>query len=92
MKAVFGLQEVLEVINNGIEVLPTNPINAQRNSHIDGKNKDGKTHFYIHKCVDNKVFEKIVDENTSMEVWNTLVKYDGGDAKVKKVRLQTLRR
>jgi hypothetical protein len=74
MNVVSGLQELLEVVNNGIEVLPTNPINAQRNSHINGKNKDGKTLFYIHKCVNNKVFEKIVDANISVEVWDTLVK------------------
>ncbi|AES66524.1 transmembrane protein, putative [Medicago truncatula] len=70
--------------NNGIEALPTDPIDAQRNSHIDGKNKGCKTLFHIHQCVDNNVFEKIVCANTLMEVWDTLVKYNDGDAKVNK--------
>jgi len=40
--------------------------------------------------VDNKVFEKIADTESSKEAWDTLVKYFGGDDKVKKIRLQSL--
>jgi len=40
----------------------------------------------------NKVFEKIGDSDRSKEAWDTLVKYFSRDDKVKKIRLQSLRR
>src|ERR1051325_1175867 len=61
---------------------------AQRNK----RKKDQKALFFIHQCVDLNVFEKIVDSTTSKEVWDTLVKCYGGDASVKKVKLQSLRK
>jgi len=33
MKVIFVLQEVLEVVNNGLEAFLENPIDAQRNLH-----------------------------------------------------------
>jgi len=39
--------------------------------------------------VDNKVFEKIADSESSKEAWDTLVKYLSEDDKVKKIRLQS---
>jgi hypothetical protein len=38
------------------------------------------------------VFEKIVDAETSKGAWDILQKSYGGDAKVKKVKLQALKR
>ncbi|GAU35825.1 hypothetical protein TSUD_56310 [Trifolium subterraneum] len=71
---------------------------------LDGKNwdtwikqmkaqkKDSKALFLIHQCVDSKVFEKIADATTSKDAWDILQKSYGGDAKVKKVKLQALKR
>lgn len=42
--------------------------------------------------MDNKVFEKIAYAKSFKEAWDTLVKYFSGDDKVKKIRLQSLRR
>ena len=42
--------------------------------------------------MDNKVFEKIADSDSSKEAQDTLVKYFSGDDKVKKIMLQSLRR
>jgi hypothetical protein len=61
MKVIFGVQEVLEVVNNGVEALPANPTEAQRAAFREAKKKDCKTLLYIHQCEDSKVFEKIVD-------------------------------
>jgi len=72
MKVIFGFRDVLEIVNNGVEVLPTNPTDVQRIAHKEVKKKDCKALFYIHQCMDNKVFEKIADAESSKEVCNTL--------------------
>jgi len=41
--------------------------------------------------VDNKVFKKIADAESSKEAWEKLVKCFSGDDKLKKIRLQALR-
>jgi len=61
MKVIFGFQDVLEIVSNGIEALPENPTDVQRNAPKEAKKKDCKALFYIHQCVDDKVFGKIVD-------------------------------
>jgi len=33
MKVIFGFQDVLEIVSNGIEALPENPTDVQRNAH-----------------------------------------------------------
>lgn len=43
--------------------------------------------FYIHQCVEAKVFGRIAQAAISKEVWDMLENYYGGDAKVKKVCL-----
>ena len=68
------------------------PIDVPTNAHKEAKKKDCKALFYNHQCMENKVFEKIVDSDSSKEAWDTLMKYFSGDDKVKKIRLQSLRR
>ncbi|GAU20399.1 hypothetical protein TSUD_12170 [Trifolium subterraneum] len=52
---------------------------------LDGKNWD----TWVKQM---KVFEKIADATTSKDAWDILQKSYGGDAKVKKVKLQALKR
>ncbi|XP_058746260.1 uncharacterized protein LOC131619139 [Vicia villosa] len=54
------------------------------------RKKDKNELFYIHQCVDTKVFEKIVDSTTAKVAWDTIVRCYGGKASVKKVRLQSI--
>jgi len=49
MKVIFGFQDVLEVVNNGVEALPENPTDVHRNAHREVKKKDCKALFYIHQ-------------------------------------------
>lgn len=56
------------------------------------RKKDHKALFYIHLCVDMKVFEKIVDSTTANAAWDTLVQCYDCDALVKKVKFQSLRK
>jgi hypothetical protein len=92
IKVIFGFQDVIEIVNNGVEALPENPTDVQRNAHREAKKKDCKTLFYIQQCVDNKVFEKNACVESSKKAWDTLVKYISGNDKVKKIWLQSLRR
>ncbi|WVY89239.1 hypothetical protein V8G54_034753 [Vigna mungo] len=54
--------------------------------------KDDKALLIIHQCVDDTNFEKIQNDVSTREAWNILVRCHSGGEKVKKVRLQTLRR
>lgn len=48
--------------------------------------------FYIHQCVNTKVYDKISEATSSKKTWDMFEKYYGGDAKVKKSWLQLLER
>ncbi|KAK2358763.1 hypothetical protein QL285_095917 [Trifolium repens] len=92
MKVIFNVQEVYEQVNATITPLPENANEEQRTTFREAKKKDNKALFLIHQCVDSKVFEKIADAETSKDAWDILQKSYGGDAKVKKVKLQALKR
>ncbi|XP_019416446.1 PREDICTED: uncharacterized protein LOC109327744 [Lupinus angustifolius] len=60
--------------------------------HKEAKKKDNKAIFLIHQRVDDIHFEKIQNATTSKGAWDILIRsHEGGD-KIKKVKLQTLRR
>lgn len=46
MRVIFGFQDVLEIVSNGIEALSENPIDVQRNAHKEAKKKNCKALFY----------------------------------------------
>ncbi|PNY00322.1 hypothetical protein L195_g023599, partial [Trifolium pratense] len=92
MNVIFIVQEVDEQVNTVLDPLPTNATAQQRTTFREAQKKDSKALFLIHQCVDAKMFEKIADFTTSKEAWDTLQKSYGGDAKVKKVKLQALKR
>ncbi|GAU44957.1 hypothetical protein TSUD_100290 [Trifolium subterraneum] len=92
MKVIFIVQEADEQVNTTLDPLPANATKQQRTTFREAQKKDNKALFLIHQCVDSKVFEKIADATTSKDAWDILQKSDGGDAKVKKVKLQALKR
>ncbi|XP_057443850.1 uncharacterized protein LOC130736004 [Lotus japonicus] len=88
MLVIFGFQDVLEMVTSGYAALPA----EQSTEHKELKKKDMRALFIIHKCVNPANFEKIAAAKTSKEVWEILNKSYDGVAKLKKVKLQTLRR
>jgi hypothetical protein len=83
---------VLEIMQNGYDVLAVNATDAQRTAFKEVKKKDCKALFNIQQYVDLQNFERISKVTKSKEAWDVLAKYyDGGD-KVKHVKLQSLRR
>ncbi|KAK2405339.1 hypothetical protein QL285_054585 [Trifolium repens] len=92
MIVLFGAQDVLELVTEGYVPVAADATDAQKFAQKDTKKKDQRALFYIHQCVDENVFEKIADSETAKAAWDTLVRCYGGDASVKKVKLQSLRK
>jgi hypothetical protein len=92
MRAIFGFQEVLDVILTGVPELPTVATEAQRALFREAKRKDCKAMFYLHQCIDEANFEKISSAASAKEAWDILASSYAGVARLKQVRLQTLRR
>ncbi|MCH94407.1 retrovirus-related pol polyprotein from transposon TNT 1-94, partial [Trifolium medium] len=92
MKVILGFQDVQEVVETGVAELAEDATEAQRQAHRALKKKDFKAMFFIHQCVDVMNFHKIDNASTSKECWDILEKCHDGDAKLKKVQLQTLKR
>ena len=92
MKALFGFQEILDVVEKGVDAPREGDSEAQRASLREMKKKDIKALVMIYQCVDDPHFEKLAGTTTAKEAWETLNKAYAGAEKVKKVRLQTLKR
>ncbi|XP_019462913.1 PREDICTED: uncharacterized protein LOC109361831 [Lupinus angustifolius] len=58
----------------------------------EAKKKDNKALFLLHQCVDDTHFEKIQNAITAKDAWDILTRSHSGGDKIKKVKLQTLRR
>lgn len=89
MRAILGFQDVLEVVSTGYEKLSEN---MEEEKAKEVRKKYYKALFILHQCVDATNYEKISRATTSKEAWDFLEKPYAGADKIKKVRLQTLRR
>ncbi|GAU39052.1 hypothetical protein TSUD_396570 [Trifolium subterraneum] len=92
MNVIFGFQDVEDLVKNGYNALAADATEAQQTTFREVKKKDCKALFLIHQCVDSANFEKISSATSSKQAWDTLNNAHGGGDKVKKVRLQSLRR
>ncbi|XP_074360628.1 uncharacterized protein LOC141700846 [Apium graveolens] len=93
MKAILGANDVWEIVEKGLEV-PENEANlnqVQQDQLQAQRKKDQKAIMIIHQCLDDSMLQKVASATTSKKVWDTLKSSFSGDAKVKRVRLQTLR-
>ncbi|WVY93645.1 hypothetical protein V8G54_032733 [Vigna mungo] len=88
MRVVFRVQKVSNVIEGKLIV----DSSGKEEQKKEFKEKDDKALLIIHQCVDDTHFEKIQNVALAREAWNILVRCHSGGEKVKKVRLQTLRR
>jgi len=59
MKNLFGAQNLLEIVQNGVGDLAANATEVQRNAHKDLKKKDSKALFLIQQSLDEGNFERI---------------------------------
>lgn len=70
-------------MKNGVKPINNNVTDEQKVAYKDLKNKDYKTVFIIHKCVDTNNFEKVGDAYSSKEARDIIEKSFGGAEKVK---------
>ena len=92
MRALFGAQDILDLVSEGYVPVAADATEEQKSAERATRKRDQKALFYIHQCVDESVFEKIVDSTTSKGAWDILTRCYGGDVSVKKVKLQSLRK
>ncbi|XP_073220427.1 uncharacterized protein [Cicer arietinum] len=92
MKVLFGYQDVLDMITDGITPLGKEATAAQEVKFKEDKKKDYKALFLIHSCVDSDNFEKVGDCDSAKTAWGILEKAYAGADKAKVVRLQTHKR
>ncbi|XP_015167458.1 uncharacterized protein [Solanum tuberosum] len=93
MKAILGSQDVWDIVDKGY----TKPINEEtlplneKEVLLKTRKKDQQTLTLIHQCLDDGMFEKVVDATSSKKAWEILQNSLQGVDKVKKIKLQTLR-
>ena len=92
VNVIFQFQDVTKVVQERVQEPEKNPADAQKVAHRDLMKRDAKALFIIHQCVDADNFQKIRSADTAKKAWDTLEKSYAGDSKLKKVKLQTLRR
>ncbi|XP_073225532.1 uncharacterized protein [Cicer arietinum] len=92
MKVLFGYQDVLDMITNGITPIGKEATAAQQAKFKEDKKKDYKALFLIHSCVDSDNFEKVGNCDSAKTAWGILEKAYAGADKAKVVRLQTHKR
>ena len=92
MRVLFGAQDVLDLVSEGYVPAAADATVEQKSEEKATRKRDQKALFFIHQCVDENVFEKIVDATTSEVAWDILTRCYGGDVSVKKVKLQSLRK
>ncbi|KAI5352361.1 hypothetical protein L3X38_005252 [Prunus dulcis] len=93
MKTLISCYDVWEVVERGIGKHgdEANLTNAQRKALKEIRKKDKKALTLI-QALDDSTFEKVANAITAKNAWEILHNFYRGVDKVKKVRLQTLRR
>jgi len=94
MKALLGSQDAWDIVVNGYtEPEGTDGLtNAQKDTLKHLWKKDKNAIFFFYQGVDESAFEKIANATTSKQAWEILQNSYKRAERVKKVRLQTLRK
>ncbi|XP_014495023.1 uncharacterized protein LOC106756941 [Vigna radiata var. radiata] len=92
MEAILGFQEVDEVVRSGIQEPMKDDTEAVKKLYRENRRLDCKARMLLHQCISPAIFQKVSKANTAKEVWDILQDGYGNSGKVKKVRLQSLKR
>ncbi|KAL2232747.1 UNVERIFIED_CONTAM: hypothetical protein Sindi_1454700 [Sesamum indicum] len=88
------LMGLWSLVENGCEkpVQGTRLTEAQQASLDDATTKDYQVKHYLFQALDRTVFEQILDRSIAKSVWDSMKRKFGGNDKVKKTLLNSLRR
>jgi len=92
MDVILGFQEIDEVVKVGFKEPPKNADEEVKKTYKGMKKLDCKARVLLHQCVAAPIFQKISKALTAKEVWEILQNGYGNFGKMKKVKLQSLRR
>lgn len=92
LNVIFRFEDVVKIMNDGVLALEENANDVQQAAHKERRKKDGKYLLLIHQCVNSNVFEKIIEEEMSKGVWHKLKSLYSGEEKLKRVKLQMMRK
>lgn len=92
MEVIFCFQDVSEIVKNGIPDETVGGTETQTAAHKDFKKNDCKALFIINQCLNSENFAKIRSAKSAKEAWDILEKSYAGADKVKRVKLQSLRK
>ena len=97
MRVLFTSHDLWELVEDGLEE-PTDEqaFNALTHAEKDllksNRKKDSKSLFYLYQVVHESIFPRIVTTKKSNDAWDTLQTTYQGMEKVKKKKLQLMRR
>ncbi|XP_027936118.1 uncharacterized protein LOC114191132 [Vigna unguiculata] len=92
MEAILGFQEIDEIVKVGFKEPPKNADEGAKTTYKEMKKLDCKARVLAHQCIGAPIFQKISKVVTTKEVWEILQNGYGNSGKMKKVKLQSLRR
>ncbi|XP_050915369.1 uncharacterized protein LOC127130393 [Lathyrus oleraceus] len=92
MKIIFRFQDVDEIVCDGVPASKVNANDVQKDAQKEQRKKDEKALFLIHQRMGSNVFEKIIEEDMSKRTWDKLKNLYVGYEKLKRVKLQMLRK
>jgi uracil DNA glycosylase len=69
-RVIFNFQDVLDVVQEGLQELGKDASEAQKSSHRDLKKWDCKALFLINQCVDAANFERIASATSAKQAWD----------------------
>ena len=92
MDAIFGFQELDEIMRDGFQEPSKNASAEQKEMHRENKRLNYKARVLLHQCVSANVFQKISQATISNQAWDILQQVYGYTRRIKKVKLQSLRR
>ncbi|GJV91633.1 copia-type polyprotein [Tanacetum coccineum] len=94
IKALLGSHDVWGIVKKGVEkVDDEDSLSATQRVELEkARKKDQSALTIIYQCLDDAMFEKVANATTSKEAWEILQNAFKGIEKVKRVRLQSLRR
>ncbi|KAL0344260.1 UNVERIFIED_CONTAM: Retrovirus-related Pol polyprotein from transposon TNT 1-94 [Sesamum angustifolium] len=94
MKTYFQSQKLWEIVEEGV-TLPedsSTSSSAEKGKLENKKAKDSEALYYIQTAVADHIFPRISVATSAKEAWSILQKEYQGSAKVRTIKLQTLRR